>query len=467
MAPLRLMMRAFSLSAPIEEFREQGTRPGDVFSVLLLLGGDVVSRALAQLAGSRLVPVTFSFGWVAYAVAAIVSCVGENRLMPTAPDCTSIVINAKNGYVRSNSSWILGRMIRDYDTWMPPQARARLDKTLDDAHRFDQSRAKEGEVVPRPTRAGLMVSVFRASKVRRAGEPDIDAVWASGIVVAIIQLGVSCIPFGLFGDWGILLITICGIILCFITGSLPQWRAEKWSCRTDGNQNYVLTRGNGAQHAVVVLGCGHGLNFEDLAASDTNTGTTTSMFTRVALLVLAFFWIALLIFAAGLRDNTWFLLAVGGLGIVHNAAVAGWPRKPSSFGIHLEDQEFITGPRVMPVLMETERRYPHVGKSMLPTFFPGRLWPEEENEWKLLDLEATAHDAEEKARNTEHDLETKRNHLDTSLSEKEAIQAHLAVVDAEHKARNAQAAAHNKRQIAQDARRAAENIKKAGHAMTL
>lgn len=45
-----------------DEFWDQWKRPGDVFSVLLILGGDVVARAMAQLAGSRPTTVVFSFG---------------------------------------------------------------------------------------------------------------------------------------------------------------------------------------------------------------------------------------------------------------------------------------------------------------------------------------------------------------------------------------------------------------------
>ncbi len=52
----------FSTAMTSNAFREQWKRPGDVFSVLLILGGDVVNRALAQLAGTWLTPVTFSFG---------------------------------------------------------------------------------------------------------------------------------------------------------------------------------------------------------------------------------------------------------------------------------------------------------------------------------------------------------------------------------------------------------------------
>lgn len=50
-----------STTAP-QGLRSQWTHPGDVFSVLLILGPDVVRRALAQLAGGALTPVAFSFG---------------------------------------------------------------------------------------------------------------------------------------------------------------------------------------------------------------------------------------------------------------------------------------------------------------------------------------------------------------------------------------------------------------------
>lgn len=44
------------------ELRRQWTEPTDVISVLLLLGGEIVNKALAQLAGGIVTPVTFSFG---------------------------------------------------------------------------------------------------------------------------------------------------------------------------------------------------------------------------------------------------------------------------------------------------------------------------------------------------------------------------------------------------------------------
>jgi hypothetical protein len=52
----------FEASAASGEFRDQWVHPSNVFTVLLILGGDIVGRSIAQLAGGGLTPVTFSFG---------------------------------------------------------------------------------------------------------------------------------------------------------------------------------------------------------------------------------------------------------------------------------------------------------------------------------------------------------------------------------------------------------------------
>src|ERR1700712_4510599 len=58
-----LQSRSFDLNAPSAAFKAQWANPSNyAFTVLLLLGGDVVSRSLAQLAGGRITPVAFSFG---------------------------------------------------------------------------------------------------------------------------------------------------------------------------------------------------------------------------------------------------------------------------------------------------------------------------------------------------------------------------------------------------------------------
>jgi hypothetical protein len=70
MAPFAMLRRlvslkrnaAFDPSVPSTELHQQWIQPGDVFSLLLILGGEVVARSLAQTTGRRIGPPSFSFG---------------------------------------------------------------------------------------------------------------------------------------------------------------------------------------------------------------------------------------------------------------------------------------------------------------------------------------------------------------------------------------------------------------------
>ena len=68
MQALHNLRGAFDPDGPSWEISAYWTQPGPgvVFSILLLVGGDVVSRTLAQLAGSGLTPVALSFGMMPY-----------------------------------------------------------------------------------------------------------------------------------------------------------------------------------------------------------------------------------------------------------------------------------------------------------------------------------------------------------------------------------------------------------------
>lgn len=46
--------------------KKQWINPSEIFSLLLLLGGDIVGRALAQIVGPRFTPIAFSFGTLQY-----------------------------------------------------------------------------------------------------------------------------------------------------------------------------------------------------------------------------------------------------------------------------------------------------------------------------------------------------------------------------------------------------------------
>jgi hypothetical protein len=62
------------------QLRNQWLNPSDILSLLLLLGPEVIQKSLAQLSGTHLVPVAFSFGWVAYAITALLSAFGGWRI---------------------------------------------------------------------------------------------------------------------------------------------------------------------------------------------------------------------------------------------------------------------------------------------------------------------------------------------------------------------------------------------------
>lgn len=323
------------------------------------------------------------------------------------PDSPCLVINARSGYVRENRSWILGRILRDFEVWMDDghpdgPIHRQLNKMRDQRwekarHNADREHPGASESIARPSKAGLCVSVFDAAQAR-PGYPGYDLLYYLCIGTAILQLGIAAIPLGIWGDWGVLLVTATGIILSFTTASLPQWQQEKWSCRRNSKKTIILTRGNGSQHAIVIVGAGQGLDLEDLASGPIDMDVSRASATTLILMALAALWIVLLIVAAGLQQNTWFLLATGGIGMFENILVAGWPRQPKYFGIPLVFKEVIGEAGVMDTLFAVEQAYPRAGQAMLNTFFPGRLSNKERERWDELHQLADALD--ESARET-------------------------------------------------------------------
>ena len=85
---------------------------------------------------------------------------------------------------------------------------------------------------------------------------------------------------------------------------------------------------------------------------------------------------------SGVNTQTWFLVGIGAIAMGHTMFVAGRSRDPSAFGVHLTPLEFVLENNVMGTLKEVERRYPSIGISMLPLFFPGDLRDDEVDYWK-------------------------------------------------------------------------------------
>ncbi|RYP25809.1 hypothetical protein DL767_008268 [Monosporascus sp. MG133] len=372
---------------PASYFRQQWTGATDVFTVLFILGGDVVQLALAAVAGDVIVPLAFSFGWVAYAISALLSAIGENRLVRCPPEVSMLVVNVKNGYTRANQSWLLSRFMKTYTYWMPAEVR--------DAEQNPRPASDDGFESQRMGRhTALCVSVYHWSATGKPGVPARDWVWWSGLVVTVLQLGIAAVPFGLYDDWSVFLLTAAGTLLVYATGSMPQWRREKWQARRQ-KKDVALTLGNGTKHVIIVQGADSGLDLEDLAAN-----IAPDMFsTRIYTSALAVFWLLFLFTSTAVQSHTWFLLAVGGLGMLHNLIVAGAPRSPSSLGLPIElskvsadvggtpheDPVIFAETKVMWTLMELEMNYENWGKSLLGEFFPGNLMSWEEQWWNSSD----------------------------------------------------------------------------------
>lgn len=158
--------------------------------------------------------ITLALGWVAYSMNALISAVGENRLMPL-PDCQCITINGRTGYVRANSSWVIGRLVRDYEFWMHRDVKSTLDDVIDSEWEEPRIKAHEQyEPEPcRPTQAGLCVSIYKATQDRMSLGLISPGLLCTSCFVAVLKLGIAAIPCGIFGDWSILTITACGIAL--------------------------------------------------------------------------------------------------------------------------------------------------------------------------------------------------------------------------------------------------------------
>ena len=354
-----------------------------VLTIVMIIGGDIVQVALAQLTGSFYTPVPFSFGWVAYSFTSLILSVGENKLMPNS-DCSCMLINTKSHHGRAVGSWIIGRIMRDYEYWQPRRVKEEVERILDEGTERDRTKARrkaqeKGIEYVEPARrrqAGLCVSFYK-SPGARAGVPMRDWVYWTGVIVTIVQFGISIIPWILDGDWTIFMYTASGTLLAILAGAIPQWKHEKWECRRS-KKRVALTRGNGAQHVIIIDGVDdNSLDLEDLASGIGSPRKET----RYYCAILSFIWIAYLVTVSGNLDNPWYLLAVGGIGMIQNVFVAGVPRRTEAFGIYLELTDIIAKPLVMDTLKEVENRFPGVGASLVSTFFPGKLRPDDVVWW--------------------------------------------------------------------------------------
>ncbi|KAI1738449.1 hypothetical protein F4680DRAFT_467402 [Xylaria scruposa] len=352
---------------PSNELSRQWQNPRDILSLLLLVGSDIVQKAIAQLHAVYMEPAK---GWpriyltpVGYAVTSLTSVIGDKRLMPANPDSHSIDINFDTGYARINRSWLLGRILRDHELAVEAYPGPEAAKLKDPQQRIS-----------------LRIDIFE-----HKGESKL----------AIDHLVIPIIPWVLYGDWAVFLVAAAGTALALVTGSLRQWNIEKWPGRrlnppedlaeseSDGSKAksplatvgpvpvmaesipdmergqsdriapdtappqpksdsrssrrrskteiVCLTRGNGHRHVQILIGSGSTWDLESLATATTDTLPETPW----CLVALAILWVGLLISVSGLESYTWFLILVGGLGTLQNIYAASAPRRPESLGLRM------------------------------------------------------------------------------------------------------------------------------------
>ncbi len=135
------------------------------------------------------------------------------------PDYPVKVWNLGNGYVRDNKHWVIGRIGRDHEAKMTREY------------------PLEGNA--------LRIGVFEAARCTTG-----TSVSGSGkarlfsIVTMVVQFGVAAIPVGIWGEWGVMMITAAGTFGALAAGALPQWRAEKLPSKKDSKKNFAISSGN-------------------------------------------------------------------------------------------------------------------------------------------------------------------------------------------------------------------------------
>lgn len=379
-------------NSTVSVLASQWINPSDVTTVLMIIGGDVIQKALAQTTGCWYTPVCFSFGWVAYSFMALVNVLGDGRLLPE-PDVACKVINLKNGYSRENRNWVIGRLIRDNESHM---SRVRpLDKEA------------------------MRISIWEAlENPNKSTKHHYWSIHIWGVLFMALQLTLAAVPIR-YGDWAILLVTGAGTILSITTGFLPQWTAEKLPNRQHSTFNYALTSGNGSRDIMIILGGGKCLNLEDLSLSETPRNgrpwekfniheppssenrflsrrtssnlmatklkggmPTGFLVTYVVCIIQALLWLVLLITVSAISAHTWFLLGVGFIGMFQNALLAAMEFPTEHRNLPLKHKDTIVGKKkVMDALMDLYALH-ECGEHLVREFFPGNLEPAERDWWE-------------------------------------------------------------------------------------
>jgi hypothetical protein len=164
----------------------------------------------------------------------------------------------------------------------------------------------------------------------------------------------------------------------------------------NSTKKIAITSGNGSRHVLVLIGKGNCPDFEDLAAAEgprhgrrwvkygwfvKNAGDVRLFrslpldfwMTRLCCGMFILLWAAVLISVLALKNNSWYLVGSGTIGMIQNAVVAAASRGSANVGIRLTNQKIFIGSKVMDVLMDLDIEQEGCGRTLLNEFFPAGL----------------------------------------------------------------------------------------------
>ena len=239
--------------------------------------------------------------------------ISDGQLMPE-PDTAVSVVNA-NGHQRSNRSWTIGRLFRDFEHRTESKLTdGSLGATVLAKNTCSEKNAKPKSQLPVAVssprkREALRVTVFNVDVSKVPGHPTWDFVYYLGVLVILTQIGIAIIPWGLYGNYLPFIVTFGGNALSLLSGMLPQWMEEKFANYKTEGWTVSITRGNGSRHVMLILGKGHvrnfGLDLEIMAAQSRQGGN--KLLTRFGSILLAALWTVLLITVTGTKQEPWCL----------------------------------------------------------------------------------------------------------------------------------------------------------------
>ncbi|KAM7219113.1 hypothetical protein V8F06_005551 [Rhypophila decipiens] len=374
---------------------QQWVQPGQITTILLLVGGEVIQKAVAQMAGTRehppFTPVVFSYGWVSYAFILLANAIGNTSYLPP-PDYPGKIISVKSGDKREIRSWFLARLLRDLEHEIDP-----------DGQISNHRKQKDIENI------ALYVAVYQIDRAKmrpsRIVESTRDFWWWSFLIPLVLQLAVASIPIlptpgRTESNYYILLITVAGNVLAFLTGSLQSSREEKFGLRTKlgCRDMFAITRGNGHNIVFIILpdsfdkregergdaGDSESKSHLPYLAEMATLSYRPTTGSRIRAVFFTFLWIALLVTIGGSTSDTWCLLVVGAVGMIHAIVVAGVHRKTEAHGIPLipVPEWTVKKDGVRKALTALESFVPGAGYMLRGEFFNGPERPDDLEKWR-------------------------------------------------------------------------------------